>query len=63
MCCYQDAMLCLDRISHTALDIGLKGQNLSHTAIKTLTTTIETMVHKVRTVFDDSRSTYDANKS
>ena len=59
--CSQDAMSCFDRIAHAALAIGLKQQNLPHTAIEALITTIETMVHTVCTVFGESSSTYGAN--
>ena len=56
--CSQDAMQCFDRISHAALAIGLKRQNLPTSAIIALITTIESMVHKVRTVFGDSSRSY-----
>ena len=55
--CSQDAMQCFDRISHAALAIGLKRQNLPPTAIEALIKTIEAMVHKVRTVFGESSQT------
>ena len=56
--CSQDAMQCFDRISHAALAIGLKCQNLPHTAIEALMTTTESMVHKIRTVFGDSSQSH-----
>ena len=45
--CSQDAMQCFDRMSHAALAISLKLQNLPPTAIDALITAIEAMVHKV----------------
>ena len=59
----QDAMACFDRISHASLAIGLKMQNLPHTAIEALIVTIKTMVHRVRTVFGESNSMYGAGKN
>ena len=51
--CSQDAKSCYDRISHAALAMGLQRQNIAETAIQTLISTIQRMVHRVRTVFGE----------
>mmetsp|Transcript_5909 Transcript_5909/g.9058 ORF Transcript_5909/g.9058 Transcript_5909/m.9058 type:complete len:1660 (+) Transcript_5909:3576-8555(+) len=59
--CSQDAMSCYDRISHAALALGLRRQNIPDTAIEALITTIQNMVHKVRTTFGESALTYNGD--
>ena len=60
--CSQDAMSCYDRIAHAALAMGLRRQNLPETAIEMLITTIQKMVHRVRTVFGDSDLSYGGSE-
>jgi len=59
--CSQDAMSCYDRISHAALALGLRRQNIPETAIEALIVTIQKMVHKVRTTYGESAVTYCGN--
>lgn len=56
--CSQDAMSCFDRILHAALALGLRRQNIPDTAKETVITTIQYMVHKVRTTFGKSVISY-----
>jgi len=56
-------MSCYDRISHAALAMGLRRQNIPETAIESLITTIQGMVHKVRTTFGESAHTHGGQQS
>ena len=49
---------CYDRIVHTAAALALLRIGISHSKIETMFNSIQKMVHKIRTAFGDSETTY-----
>ena len=59
--CACDLKSCYDRIVHNAAALALRRVGIRESDIVSMFGTIQTMIHKVRTVFGDSRITYCAD--
>ena len=53
-----DLEACFDRIIHTAAALALLRVGISHAKIHTMFSTIQRMIHRIRTLFGDSFITY-----
>ena len=56
--CSSDLAGCYDRIVHTAAALALLRLGVSHTKIHAMFSSIQRMIHKVRTAYGDSDNTY-----
>ena len=52
---------CYDRIVHTAAALAMLRVGVPHTKIITMFSTIQRMIHKIRTAFGDSKLSYGGN--